>query len=35
MQIIWSELAENDFSNILEYLYENWSVKLLINLLIY
>ncbi len=28
MQIIWSELAENDFSIILEYLYENWNVKI-------
>ena len=26
-QIVWSPLAENDFANILAYLYENWDNK--------
>ena len=26
-QIVWSKLAEDDFSSILDYLYENWSIN--------
>ena len=26
-QIVWSKLAEDDFSSILDYLYENWNIK--------
>jgi plasmid stabilization system protein ParE len=27
--IVWSPLAESDFANILEYLFENWDEKVL------
>jgi plasmid stabilization system protein ParE len=30
-QIIWSVLAENDFSNILDYLHMNWDKKVAAN----